>query len=228
MNIFHLVILTLFVLSTSAQIPTIEKDPKWDSLVATLDSIYDDDQRLRLKLDTLEKQYGQQSNEVKEVWEEVEKLDAKNVVKVKRIIDEYGWLGPDKIGEKGNSTLFLVIQHSDFETQEKYLPLMREAAKRGDVYPSDLAYLEDRIAINKNLPQPYGSQLGYNEEINAFFLFPLSDPKNIDEIRAGVGLGPIADYLLIWNLTWDLDQYKKDVKITKKYLKRRKQKQQEG
>lgn len=221
MRIFQTFILTLLCLSTFAQVPTSEIDPKWGPLVATLDSIYNDDQLLRLKLDTLEKQYGQQSDEVKQVWEEVDKLDAKNIVKVKRIIDEYGWLGPDKIGERGNSTLFLVIQHSDFETQKKYLPIMQEAAKRGDVYPADLAYLEDRIAVNKNLPQPYGSQLGFNEEINAFFLFPLEDPDSIDERRASVGLGPIAEYLLIWDLNWDLKQYKKDVKITKKYLKNR-------
>lgn len=221
MRIFQTFILTLLCLSPFAQVPTSEIDPEWGHLVATLDSIYNDDQLLRLKLDTLEKQYGQQSDEVKQVWEEVDKLDAKNIVKVKRIIDEYGWLGPDKIGERGNSTLFLVIQHSDFETQKKYLPIMQEAAKRGDVYPADLAYLEDRIAVNKNLPQPYGSQLGFNEEINAFFLFPLEDPDSIDERRASVGLGPIAEYLLIWDLNWDLKQYKKDVKITKKYLKNR-------
>lgn len=35
------------------------------------------------------------------------------------------------------------------------------------------------------------------------------DPDNVDKRRESVGLKPLAEYLQIWNLTWDLDKFKK-------------------
>jgi hypothetical protein len=64
-------------------------------------------------------------------------------------LDKYGWLGADVVGGQGNSTLFLVIQHSDQATQEKYLPMMREAVKNGKAQGSSLALLEDRAALGQ-------------------------------------------------------------------------------
>lgn len=73
-------------------------------------------------------------------------------------LDERGWLGPDVIGQTGNSTLFLVIQHADLVTQEKYLPMMREAVTKGNAKGSSLALLEDRVLIRNGKQQRYGSQ----------------------------------------------------------------------
>jgi hypothetical protein len=33
----------------------------------------------------------------------------------------------------------------------------------------------------------------------------------MDERRAEVGLQPLADYVKFWNITWDVEQYKKDL-----------------
>jgi hypothetical protein len=85
--------------------------------------------------------------------------DYKNLEKVKVILDKYGWLGPDEIGVQGNTTLFLVIQHADIKTQEKYLPMMKDAAKKGKASAADLAYLTDRIEVRNGRPQVYGTQL---------------------------------------------------------------------
>jgi hypothetical protein len=41
--------------------------------------------------------------------------------------------------------LFLVIQHSDSTTQEKYLPLLKQAVKDNRAFGHDLALLEDRV-----------------------------------------------------------------------------------
>ncbi len=81
---------------------------------------------------------------MKELWKTILYKDSKNLLIVKEIIDTKGWLGPDVIGEKGNTTLFLVIQHADPATQEKYLPVLRKAVQEGNAAPQDLALLEDR------------------------------------------------------------------------------------
>lgn len=61
------------------------------------------------------------------------------MVKVKNIIDKYGWLGPEEVSDRGAQTIFLVIQHADSLTQTTYLPKMREAVKNGKARPSKFA-----------------------------------------------------------------------------------------
>ena len=179
-------------------------------LVQQLDSIYNDDQKYRLQLVEIEKSEGMKSDKVKALWKIIGKKDSANLIKVKAILDEYGWLGADVIGGQGNSTLFLVIQHSDQKTQEKYLPMMREAVKKGNARGSELALLEDRVAIRQGKKQIYGSQIGQDTKKGTYYVLPLDDPDNVDKRRAEVGLQPLAEYVQHWNIKWDVDQYKKD------------------
>ncbi len=46
------------------------------------------------------------------------KKDSLNLQKISQILDKYGWVGAEKVGEKANQTLFLVIQHADLKTQK--------------------------------------------------------------------------------------------------------------
>ncbi len=180
-------------------------------LVAELDSIYTEDQKYRLQIDEMEKKYGWESNEMKAHWKIINEKDSINLIKIKLLLDKYGWLGTDVIGEQGNSTLFLVIQHSDIATQEKYLPMMREAVKNGKAKGSALALLEDRVALGNRKKQIYGSQIGRDNETKLYYVLPLEDPDNVDKRRAEVGLQPLADYVNHWQIKWDVEQYKKDL-----------------
>lgn len=47
--------------------------------------------------------------------------DKKNLQIIESIISKHGWLGQKDIGMKANATMFMVIQHADLKTQEKYL-----------------------------------------------------------------------------------------------------------
>ena len=141
---------------------------------------------------------------------------------MKVILDKYGWLGAEVIGEKGNGTLFKVIQHSNQATQEKYLPMMRESVKNGKAWSGNLALLEDRVALGQGKRQIYGSHIGFDNECNLKFLLPLEDPDNVDMRRASVGLGPLADYSNLWGIKWDKEEYKKDLpRIDEKFKARR-------
>lgn len=183
-------------------------------LIAILDTIYQEDQKYRIQLQEIEKQYGWESNEVKDHWKIINERDSINLIKVKKILDERGWLGSNIVGDQGNSTLFLVIQHSDLETQEQYLPMMRDAAKKGNADASSLALLEDRVALRKGEKQIYGSQIGRNEETGQYYVFPLIDPDNVDKRRTEVGLGSIQDYVSFFGMTWNVEEYKKNLSET--------------
>jgi hypothetical protein len=178
-------------------------------LASILEAIYQDDQTYRQQVGEVEKKYGRESDEMKAHWKLISEKDSVNLIKVKKILDERGWLGPKIIGNEGNSTLFLVIQHADLETQEKYLPMMREAVSNGNAKASSLALLEDRVALRKGQKQIYGSQIGRDQETGEYYVLPLIDPDNVDQRRAKVGLGTIQDYISNWGMTWDVEAYKK-------------------
>lgn len=180
-------------------------------LVAVLDTIYQEDQGLRRQISEVEEKYGRDSDEMKAHWKKIAEKDSINLIKIQKILDKRGWLGPDVIGNQGNTTLFLVIQHSDQAVQEKYLPMMREAVAKGNARPSSLALLEDRVALGQGKRQIYGSQIGRNPETGEFYVSPLQDPDNVDKRRAEVGLGTLQDYISHWNITWDVEKYKKEL-----------------
>lgn len=191
-------------------------------LVMMLDSIYKEDQSLRNELQPIGKKYGWDSKEVKDFWEKISEIDKKNLAKIIPVIEKYGWLAANEVGDRGNLTLFLVIQHADQATQEKYLPLLRAAVKDKKAEGGQLALLEDRVALLQGKRQIYGSQIGYHPDTKAHILLPLEDPDRVDKRRAAVGLNPIAEYLERYDIIWNPEQYKKDLPELEKKLKQRK------
>ena len=186
------------------------------SLVVILDSVLIEDQKYREQLNVIQKQYGLDSKEVLEQWKVINIKDSTNLIKIREILDTRGWLGEDIIGQEGNRTLFLVIQHSDLKIQEKYLPMMREAVKKGKASGSSLALLEDRVALRQGKKQIYGSQLTRDLGEQFYHIQPLEDPDNVDKRRAEVGLEPLANYLDHWQIKWNVEQYKKDNPVVEK------------
>lgn len=180
-------------------------------LIAMLDTIYREDQTYRKQIGDVEEVYGRDSEELSALWNLINEKDSINLIKIKKILDERGWLGSNIIGKQGNSALFLVIQHSDLETQLKYLPMMQEAVKNGNASAGSLALLEDRLCIKQGKRQIYGSQIGRNSE-GGYSVNPIIDPYNVDKRRKEVGLGPIAEYVKIWGIVWDVEKHKEHTK----------------
>lgn len=178
-------------------------------VASLLETVRYDDQKYRQEMGGIQEKFGNDSEELRSHLKLMKEQDSINLVKVQKVLEEYGWLGWDLIGRNANAALFLVIQHADLETQERYLPMLREAVKRGDATPADLALLEDRVALRQGKKQIYGSQMAFDQETGEYYVSPLEDPDNVNERRAKVGLGPIEDYISNWDLTWDAEAYKK-------------------
>lgn len=178
-------------------------------LYDSLSKVYDDDQTLRMQLPEVEKKYGLNSEELKKHWRLIHMTDSINQKYVMDILDEHGWLGPAVVGNKGNQALFLVIQHAEIDVQEKYLPMLEEAVKKGNAPPQNLAYLEDRVAMRKGEKQKYGTQVIRDGVTGESYLYPVENPDNLDSIRHSIGLNSISDYLKGMDINWDLEEYKK-------------------
>jgi hypothetical protein len=182
---------------------------KYSKLTSVLDSIYTEDQLCQKQYVEIQNKYGRESEELKSFREVIREKYSQNLIIVKKILDEHGWPGADFIGARANRTLFLVIQHSNLEAQEKYLPMMRDAVKKGNASPANLALLEDRVALRQGRRQIYGTQLAFDEATGESYVEPLEDPDNVDKRRAEAGLEPLQDYLSGVGMKWDPEEYKK-------------------
>ncbi len=178
--------------------------------------IYAEDQEIRGEFMNVYKAPKPDKRKIDSIGKIMEKKDSINLIKVIKILDEKGWVGKNLVGTQANQTLFLVIQHSDLKYQQKYLPMMREAVKKGNANPANLAYLEDRIALREGRKQIYGSQAAKNKKTNKMYISPMIDPDNVDKRRAEVGLGTMAEYAAKMNIEWNLETYKKELSETEK------------
>ncbi|UOQ78981.1 hypothetical protein MUN84_10920 [Hymenobacter sp. 5516J-16] len=172
-----------------------------------LDSIYASDQSGRMKHEAVEKQYGQHSPEMTTLWKDIEATDARNLQRITTLLDTHGWPTKAAVGNTGTTTVFLVIQHSDLATQQKYFPMAKQAAERGDLSKSALALLQDRILIGQGKPQLYGSQLHTDPTTGKTAFSPIEDEAHVDERRAALGMEPLASYAKRFGL-----EYKPPVK----------------
>lgn len=127
-------------------------------------------------------------------------LDWKNLQKAESVLRKFTLEQIVKTNPEFPSLLFFIIQHSDLAIQKAYFPKLQTAVSRGLFNPRQLAKIEDRIAVSEGKEQIYGSQIAYNEEENYYYLYPVRDFANVDEVRKKIGLEPLKDYVRRWNI----------------------------
>ncbi len=124
---------------------------------------------------------------------EMQRIDSLTQAEICDILDKRGFVGREKVGD-ACAVFWLVIQHAPVELERKYLPEFQKAAARGDVAPSQVAMMEDRINMFEGKPQKYGSQIEEGA-YGARVVYTLLNPEKVDVWRKEVGLEPLADYL---------------------------------
>lgn len=112
-------------------------------------------------------------------------LDGENIKRVEEIIAKYGYPGKALVGTPENRAAWIVIQHSSPQMIQKYLPMLREAVKNGDLDRQSLALTEDRILMYQGKKQIYGSQFFEVNGKPAFW--PIKNPEKVNELRKEAG-----------------------------------------
>ena len=173
-------ILTLIILTTFLNC---EKKDKYAEVRKTLEKVLVDDQKFRNPY----------------IPAKQNSLDRENTKIVTKIIDSLGWLGKNEVGNDANLDLFLTIQHADkLSTMEKYLPIMKEAAKKGNADKGQLAYLIDRVELLNNRKQIYGTQYTVDKDGKAF-IENLIAPEKVNERRKTMEMEQLEKYLTAVN-----------------------------
>ena len=119
-------------------------------------------------------------------------VDAKNTARMKEIVAKIGWPTISKVGKQASSDAWLLVQHADYqvEFQECCLALMKTEPK-GEIYLRNIAMLEDRVRVNRNQPQMYGTQ--FRQDTGEHKPLPIEDAANVNERRREMGLGPLEE-----------------------------------
>lgn len=173
-----------------------------DSLRLTLDSIFKTDQAGRRMIDSIQLKFSSESTELMQLLETISFHDSINLQKIERIIAQYGWPGKSLVGDQGNRTVFLVVQHAAPATQKKYLPLLKASVLKSESKGAHLAYLEDRILMRDGKPQIYGTQIVSDQTTGKWKIYTIADEKLVDVLWAKIGLQPLAEYVKPFGITY--------------------------
>ncbi|MEV7023273.1 DUF6624 domain-containing protein [Kitasatospora sp. NPDC093558] len=111
------------------------------------------------------------------------------------IMARHGWPTEALVGADAARAAWLVAQHSDrqLDVQRRAVALMATAVADGAASARDLAFLQDRLAVNEGREQRYGTQIGAVVDGRPV-PWPCEDPERLDERRAEVGIEPFDEY----------------------------------
>ncbi|QXV63808.1 hypothetical protein INP83_11895 [Mucilaginibacter sp. 21P] len=119
--------------------------PGDESLVSLLEAIRSDDQRYR------------RSKNVD--WSKQRPLDLKNQKRIDSLYQDKGtYIGRKLAGKDHETIMWLVIQHSNIEMMQRYLPVVWLAVKEAQLDEAPFTMLLDRICTIKYGYQIFGSQ----------------------------------------------------------------------
>ena len=123
--------------------------------------------------------------------------DQQHSIELKGLVKTYGFPDASKVGMDATHAFWVLAMHQDTDTvfQNEVLDWMRKALKRNDVLSRDLAYLEDRVAVNAGRCQVYGTQVDYDEKKRKYVSFPICDTKKVNRLRKRMKLMPLAEQL---------------------------------
>lgn len=107
------------------------------------------------------------------------------------MLDAYGWPGKSLVGDEASHAMLRLVRSGKLPLKRKALDLLRTAAAAGEASALDLAYLDDDVHVALGEPQLYGTALRWAD--NRMVPALIADSASVDERRARVGLGPLAD-----------------------------------
>ena len=139
----------------------------------------------------------------------VERIDDDDGAWLTRLLKKDGFPRVDQVGEVGLHLTWLLVQHADRDVPLQRLSLIafQRLYAANEFSGDDLARLTDRVLVNQNEPQRYGTQFDWAS--GHFDPKPIADPEHVDARRRELGLMPLAAYACVMNaaLAQGLDEW---------------------
>jgi hypothetical protein len=200
---------------------TLYKEARWNNLVKKLKNSMDEsnksyNRQLLYLLDSLvfydikwrnyeiEYNNNQLYNDtisLETIKKNIQLTDSLNYLQIKKIFLMFGYPNYDLVGEEGSLNFWFLVQHQDQypDFQERVLQKMEVEANLKKASSVNYAYLVDRVKVNTNKKQVYGTQCKLNKNQTSMILKPVIRPRNLNKRRKSVGLGSIENYIATMN-----------------------------
>ena len=143
-------------------------------LIARLNTMADNDQKYR--------------NQEPFDWKKQRVLDSINVKEALLIYDQYGLPDRRLVGVENESIFFFIIQHSNLELMERFLPEIKQATELRRLSPTLYPYMYDRICMIKGKPQEFGTQFQFNEKMKRNEMYKTIKLEQVNINRKKYGL----------------------------------------
>lgn len=153
------------------------------------------DQQLRQHIAKQTERFGHDSEQVQQLWQQQTELDTKNQTIIANYLRQHGWPSESQYPNvRASHTVWLVIQHAPLSYQEEFFDLALTAYFNGELHPYSFALLIDRMRVNADKPQIFGSQLQSNEGSKGYHFPAILDKANVNKRRAFVEMDTIEEY----------------------------------
>ncbi|MEM9688063.1 MAG: DUF6624 domain-containing protein [Pseudomonadota bacterium] len=124
-------------------------------------------------------------------------IDGESGEFIKRALRQYDWIDIQRFGEAASQRAWLLVQHADTDVAFQALALerMEPYLATGGVSKRNYAFLWDRVAVNQDRLQRFGTQPAYPCVDGKIAPAPMEDPDQVDNRRAAMGLEPLDEHM---------------------------------
>lgn len=177
----RLLIVLLFLLTMGSRVYA-QNDPTLQNHDRMLKQVFEKDQAIRLKLDSLQSTDAT-PEQLLPMYRQMEKIDSENQTIALPVLDKY-LAGRIDLSEESLSALFYVIQHASGEIQMKYEKFIFALWEKQVISNLEYAWFVDRLRVRQKKAQIYGLQAYMDAYTQDVFLYPVADDahKRRDEI----------------------------------------------
>lgn len=119
----------------------------------------------------------------------IREIDKENTYILKNILNKTDFKKIKNHCQQCYKNAWLLVQHSNDVGFQKFVIQKMEKST------PEYAYLYDRICVNNNEKQRYGTQFDYDDKNNTIILKPLDALKNLNKRRKKCGLESIEEYI---------------------------------
>lgn len=132
-------------------------------------------------------------------------LKKQNIEALEYILKTCGFPTIQTASEAGMQTTWNLLQDTSKETRSLYFPQVIEASKNGSLTREDVALMQDKMLMDYDKPQLYGTQLVINNN-GIFELYELDKPAQVDARREIMGMPPLSNYLQHFKIAFNVAQ----------------------
>lgn len=152
------------------------------------------------KMDQLERKRVRKKQKL---YSGLAKSDTVRSRRMKRIVNRYGWPTKKLVGKRASHFAWLLVQHADNDVkfQEYCLKLIKETGQDDEVTKMQIAFLTDRVLVNKGKSQIYGTQF-YADKDGKIIPRPIIDLLHLDDRRKIMGLRSFKEYKIEIERKW--------------------------